>query len=84
MEDLIMRTSTLVLNFDNGYSDSEIENVFKEFNVWGTKVSSLIKRYAVEIPAGKEEEFMDKFEERDEVSYIFEDCLRPKKPKFRR
>ena len=52
--------NTLLLKF-NTDSDSEVESWLGNFNLEFFKVSSLIQRWAVEVPFWKEEEYIQKF-----------------------
>jgi hypothetical protein len=72
------------VNFDANCAESEIEEVFENLGIWGTKVSTIMNKYAVEVPAGDEENFLDKFEDHPLVARAYEDYLKAKKPKPRK
>ena len=48
-----MALTTLIVSFD---SDADAERVFHEQNLIATRVSTLMCRYAIEVPASQEEE----------------------------
>jgi len=54
------RHNTLLIKF-NITSDNYISSWFNGFNLEHFKCSSLIQRWAVEVPFWKEEEYIDKF-----------------------
>ena len=69
------RHNTLLIKF-NVNSDKYISSWFKNFNLEHFKVSSLIQRWAVEVPFWKEEEYIDEFFN----SYIVESIMQMPKP----
>lgn len=55
------KNNTLLVRFYEDVSDKEAHSFLAWLGVSGTKVSTLIKRWAVEVPYWKEEDFLDKF-----------------------
>ena len=49
--------STLIIDFTSDLSEGDIEDILSENSLCGTKVSLLRNKYAVEVPAGKEQHF---------------------------
>jgi hypothetical protein len=66
-------SGTVVLLFQPDVSSREIRDFFNKFSkCHGTKVSSLTKTYAVEVPAEEERKYIDLFYEDELVKYVNE------------
>lgn len=57
------KNNTLLVKFHDNVTSQEAHSFFAWLGISGTKVSTLINRWAVEVPYWKEEEFLDKFYE---------------------
>jgi hypothetical protein len=54
------KTSSLIVTFHT-VTTKEVEKFLKEHNVSGTNVSSIIPRWAVDVPSWKEKELISEF-----------------------
>lgn len=63
------KTSTIIVTFYE-YSEKEINKFFKENEISGTRVSTIVNRWAVEVPYWKEQEFIDKFYENEIIKSV--------------
>lgn len=54
------KNNTLLVKFYEDVADKEVHSMLAWMGISGTRVSTLIKRWAVEVPYWKEEEFLDK------------------------
>lgn len=63
-------TGTIIITFYEDISSVEIEEYLEGLDVEGTLVSTLAKKYAVEVPPGKEGLFVNKLSESDLVKYV--------------
>lgn len=52
---------TIIVNFQPDVSEVEINGYLAQENIDGVRVSCFGTRYAVEVPAGQEDEFVQKF-----------------------
>jgi len=73
-----MPSSTLFVTF---HSDHDAELVLAEYKLRGTSVSSLLCRYTIEVPLGKEKEFVNLLAENEHVKEVRECCLYGKERK---
>lgn len=55
------KNNTLLVRFYEDVADKEAHAMLAWLGVSGTKVSNLIRRWAVEVPYWREEEYLDKF-----------------------
>lgn len=55
------RTSTVIARFNPGVSTQSIHAFFDEHGIDGVAVSSTLNRYAIEVPTGKEKQFIQTF-----------------------
>ena len=68
------RNSSIIVNFD--CSDKKINKLLKELNLSGVRVSTIMPRWAVDVPFWKEDYYVDKLLESDLVERVY---LSPKK-----
>lgn len=54
------KNNTLIVRFYEDVADKEVHALLAWMGVSGTRVSTLIRRWAVEVPYWREEEFLDK------------------------
>jgi hypothetical protein len=71
-----MPLTTLIASFETEF---DAETAFRELNLFATRVSTLICRYAMEVPAEKEREIAELLREQYEARVILSD-----KDKFRK
>lgn len=76
--------STLFVTFHQWASDESIESLFEELDVLGFRVGTVVNRFAVEVPYGKEEEFSNSINEKDIVNRIFSKVLEGERKKYRK
>jgi hypothetical protein len=55
------RTSTVVAKFIPGTSRDSITNFFEQHDIDGVCVSDTLNRYAIEVPVGREKQFIELF-----------------------
>lgn len=55
------KNNTILVKFYEGVADKEVHSMLAWMGISGTRVSTLIKRWAVEVPYWREEEYLDKF-----------------------
>ena len=78
---------TIIVTFYSDLADSTINEYLNSLRLEGVRVSQFRNRYAVEIPAGQEDVFLDKFQSNTELvekvneHYIKGIKERPYKPK---
>lgn len=53
--------NTILVKFYNDVGDKEARSLLAQMGVGGTRVSTLIKRWAVEVPYWRENEYLNKF-----------------------
>ena len=56
-------------------ADEEIESCLQSHDLFGTRVSAVGNRWAIEVPVGKEQDFIKKFAGKDIVSKVSESCI---------
>jgi hypothetical protein len=64
------KNNTLMVRFYEDVADKEVHAMLAWLGISGNRVSTLIKRWAVEVPYWREEEFLDKLYESDLVEAI--------------
>ncbi len=64
------KNNTLLVRFYEDVPDKEAHSFLAWLGISGTKVSTLIKRWAVEVPYWKEEEFLDKLYDSEIVEVV--------------
>jgi len=84
-----MAYSTIFVKFKSTISESVVRECLQDLGIWGVKVSTMGMRYAVEVPIGKEQSFIDKLSQEDVVDHVNPTFLaaNPKpvaKPSFKR
>lgn len=62
--------NTLLVKFYEDVADKEAHSTLAWLGVSGSRVSTLIKRWAVEVPYWKEDEFINKFYASDLVESV--------------
>jgi hypothetical protein len=75
-----MAFSTIFVTFD---SDHDAECILKEHKLFGTSISGMFPRYAVEVPLGKEQEIANLLGETEGVRKVSESCIYGKERKKR-
>jgi len=64
---------SVFVKFYDDVSSKEIHSMLAMLGVWGTKVSTIVNRWAVEVPFWKEEQFVAKFyDDEDKVELVHE------------
>ena len=58
------------MNFIDGLKETEVWDILDEHSLRGTRISTLINRYAVEVPDGKEQHFVNIFKETSGVKSV--------------
>lgn len=66
------KNKSIFVKFYSNVIDEEIDSLFNSLKVTGTRVSSLINRWAIEVPFWKEEFFVKKFQENEMVEIVHE------------
>ena len=64
------KNNTLMVRFYDDVADKEVHSMLAWLGISGTRVSTLIKRWAVEVPYWREEEFLDKLYESELVDVV--------------
>lgn len=64
------KNNTLVVKFYDDVSDKEVHEMLAWMGISGCRVSSLLKRWAIEVPYWKEREFAEKLYQKDIVESI--------------
>jgi hypothetical protein len=72
-----MAISTILVTF---HSEYDAELALSEYNLRGTLVSQLMCRYTIEVPVGKEKEFLNLFENNPHIKEV-NDCIYGKERK---
>lgn len=73
--------STIVATFTD-VSDETIDSFFRKNDLFGTRTSVVLKRYAIEVPYGQEKQNIKLLEESDLISEVH-GCVEGRK-KFRK
>lgn len=77
-----MRTGTIIVNCHRDVSESEMDDFSRENRVEVNRVSNLLNRYAIEVPAGREEEWLTKLSKSNLFQYVNQHFLAgPRKKK---
>jgi hypothetical protein len=66
------KNRSVFVKFHDDVSSKEIHSMLAMLGVSGTKVSSIINRWAVEVPFWKEEQFVAKFYDDAKVELVHE------------
>ena len=74
--------SSVIVLF-NQISDETIENMLADNSLAGTRVSPILKRYAVDVPVGREETYMKLLRASDLVQHVCSQFIPGYKPKPR-
>jgi hypothetical protein len=64
------KTNTLLVKFYEDAGDKEVRAMLATMGVSGTRVSTLVKRWAVDVPYWREEEYLYKFYDSEIVQAI--------------
>lgn len=67
---------TLIVDFYNDISDESIRDFFGKQGISGNLASTLNKRYAVDVPAGKEDVYLQKFEQSELIKRVNQHYLK--------
>ena len=70
---------TLIIRLSDHVTTEEFEDFLDEYGLAGTAVSSLTRKYAIDVPAEEEERYQQFFEESGLVSYVNPDFIKGKK-----
>lgn len=71
---VLNKNSSIIVNFD--CSEKKINKLLKDLGLSGVRVSTIISRWAVDVPFWKEDYYADKLLESDLVERVY---LSPKK-----
>lgn len=71
---MLNKNSSIIVNFD--CSEKKINKLLKDLGLSGVRVSTIISRWAVDVPFWKEDYYADKLLESDLVERVY---LSPKK-----
>lgn len=74
------KNKSIFIKFLPEITAKEVQSLLGSMGVSGTRVSTLINRWAIDIPFWKEEFFLDKFSKNDLVEFVHEnyDRRRPR------
>ena len=61
---------TIFVKFNEDVTDKEVRRAMSSMDVGGTKVSTLINRWAVEVPFWKEALFVERFSQNELVEMV--------------
>jgi len=64
-------TKTIVVVFNDWVSVEEIDNFLEDYNLEGTKTSSVNKKYVIEIPVREENKYKQIFKNNKFVQKVF-------------
>lgn len=64
------KNNTLVVKFYEDVADKEVHSALAWLGIHGIRVSTLIRRWAVEVPYWKEEEMLDRLYESELVESV--------------
>jgi hypothetical protein len=73
------KNKSIFVKFYEDIDDKEINSLLVSMGVFGTRVSNLINRWAIEVPFWREESFMTKFSENELVEKVHEGFERKRK-----
>lgn len=76
-KNVLNKNSNIIVNF-HCYPDKKINKFLKDLNLSGVRVSTIINRWAVDVPFWKEDYYAEKFLESEMVERIY------KSPKINR
>lgn len=66
------RLRSIFVKFEYGVTDKEIMSELRSMGVSGSRVSTLVNRWVVEVPFWKEQEYLEKFAENELVEAVHE------------
>ena len=66
------KNKSLFVKFHEDVSEKDVHSLLYKMGVSGVRVSSLINRWAVEVPFWKEEFYVDKFLDSDMTEVVYE------------
>lgn len=66
------RMRSIFVKFERGVTDKEINSELRSMGVSGSRVSTLINRWVVEVPFWKEQEYMERLAENELVETVHE------------
>ena len=66
------KNKSIFVKFYSSVNEEEIHSFLNSLKVTGTRVSSLINRWAIEVPFWKEDFFVKKFQENESVELVHE------------
>lgn len=75
------KNNTLLVKFYDEADDKTVKGILATMGISGTRVSTLIRRWAVEVPYWREEEFLYKFYDNELVQAIHESFDKEKEEK---
>lgn len=71
---------SIFVKFHHDVMESEIRSELALMGISGSKVSSLVNRWVLEVPFWKEEEYMEKFYDNELVEAVHENFDRRRRP----
>lgn len=66
------RLRSIFVKFEYGVTDKEIISELRSMGISGSRVSTLVNRWVVEVPFWKEQEYVDRLAENELVEAIHE------------
>jgi len=76
------RTSTVIARFNSGTSEDAIHAFFGKHDIDGVSVSITMNRYAIEVPVGREKQFIQLFRESGMFADVQDNFLGGERPPF--
>jgi hypothetical protein len=76
------KNKSIFVKFNDEIDDKKINEFLNSLGIYGTRVSSLINRWAVEIPFWREGHFTEKMLESDLVNTVHENFNLKRKNRF--
>lgn len=75
---------TIIVTFHRGVGEADINSYLQEEHLEGTLVSQFRNRYAIEVPAGREDEYVERFSNEELIESVNPHYLRGMKERPRR
>jgi len=69
---------TIVVNFHGGVAEATVEDFLEKESLYGTQVSTLCNRWAIEVPPNKEQEYVEKLKGCDLIRKVHESFIKGK------
>lgn len=75
--------STIIVSFNDFATSFDIKEFLESHSLKGVEISSTMKRYAIDVPVGREEHFAKLFRESELVRLVCSKVIQGYKPKPR-